>query len=60
MKAGGLPEVMDIKGGHEQVLMAEKSKVRSGLQKPWPLPLTAKQKTLELHFLVSKPSQMEL
>lgn len=60
MKTVGLPEVMDIKGGPEQVLMAKKNKVRLGVEKPWLLPLTAKQKTLELHFLVSKPGLMEL
>lgn len=60
MKAVGLPEVMDIKGGPEQVLTDKKNKVRLGVERPWPLPLTAKQKTLELHFHVSKPSLMEL
>lgn len=55
MKAVGLLEVMDIKGGPEQVLRAKKNKVRLGVEKPWPLPLTAKQKTLE--FISSSANQ---
>lgn len=43
MKAVGLPEMMDIKGGHEQILMAEKNEVRVGVEKSWPLPLTTEQ-----------------